>query len=297
MDTKRANGYIAAIGMFDGVHRGHSYLLQQLLDEASRRNLRPLVLTFDAHPLKVLAPGHAPSLLSQPAQKRSLIAARGIDNIVSLHFTPDDFRSTAATFVSRLRDDFGVEALLMGFNNHIGSDRMSAPMLAALCDIPVIEAKPFPGEAISSTAVRSALAEGDVAEAARLLGRPHSISGTVVDGKKLGRTLGFPTANLQLSSPDIMIPAAGVYAVDAVLPDGSIHRAVTNIGSRPTVDNSGGISIETHIMDYSGDLYGKTMELRFLARLRDERRFESLDELKACIAADCLQARGADTVV
>ena len=290
MGEHKGTAYIAAIGMFDGVHLGHSFLLQQLAAEAGKRGLEPLVLTFREHPLSVLNPEHAPALISDPEQKQQLIAGLGFNNITALDFTPDDFRSTAADFVGKLRADFGVQALLMGFNNHIGSDRKNASALAAECDIPVIEAAPYPGEAVSSTAVRSALHKGDVAEAARLSGHPFSLRGTVVDGKKLGRTIGFPTANIRPVSAGQLIPAPGVYAVDAVLADGSIHRAVTNIGIRPTVDNSGHLSIETHIINYSGNLYGNDIELRFIARMRDEQRFSSLDELKAGIAADCSRA-------
>lgn len=290
----RQGRFAATIGMFDGLHAGHRYVLGQLKNVAASRALEPLVLTFANHPLSVLAPERAPLLLMPPHIKVSDIKAEcGIDNVEVLDFTPSLATLTARQFLERLRDR-GVVLLAMGFNNTIGSDRLNAADAAALGVVDVVQLDACPGvEHGSSTAIRAALGRGDVGEAATLLGHSFEMEGTVVGGKQLGRTIGYPTANMSVDQ-GLLIPAGGVYAVDVYVDDEVTPvRGMLNIGYRPTVDSAPTPkqSIEVHLLDYSGNLYGRRLRLRFLRRLRGEKRFEDLDALRAQLALDAASAR------
>ncbi len=280
--------------MFDGLHAGHRFVLGRLRDIAASQGLEPLVLTFSNHPLSVLAPERAPLLLMPPHIKVADIEAEcGIGNVEVLDFTRELAAMTGREFLEMLRDR-GVELLAMGFNNTIGSDRLNAAAAAALGVMDVVELDACPGiEHGSSTAVRAALGRGDVDEAAALLGRAFEMEGMVVEGKQLGRTIGYPTANLAIE-PGLMVPAVGVYAVDVFVDGADVPvRGMLNIGYRPTVDSSDAPkqSIEVHLLDYSANLYGLPLRVRFLRRLRGEQRFESLDALRAQLALDAAAAR------
>ncbi|MDE6040862.1 MAG: riboflavin biosynthesis protein RibF, partial [Muribaculaceae bacterium] len=188
-----------------------------------------------------------------------------------------------------LHDSENVVALAMGFNNHIGSDRRAAASLApATSGVEIVPLEELDNRSgVSSSAIRNALIHGKVEEAAALLGRPFEITGTVVHGKQLGRRIGFPTANINLIQPDLIVPADGAYAVDVRLVDGTTHRAMANIGHRPTVDTPDApLSIEIHIIDFSGNLYGTAINVSFLKRLRPEQRFNSIESLKAQLEID-----------
>lgn len=286
--------YAATIGMFDGLHAGHRYVLERLKDVAASRGLEPMVVTFANHPLTVLAPERAPLLLMPPHIKEADIKEEcGIGKVEVLDFTPELASLTARQFMNMLHEQ-GVELLAMGFNNTIGSDRLKAVDAAALGVMDVVELDACPGiEHGSSTAVRSALAHGDVEEAASLLGRYFEMEGTVVEGRQLGRTIGYPTANLAIGA-GLMIPAGGVYVVDAYIDeDDTPVRGILNIGFRPTVDRSDSPqqTVEVHLLDYSGNLYEHRMRLRFLRHLRGEQRFETLEALRAQLARDAAAAR------
>lgn len=285
-DTPR----IAVVGMFDGLHSGHRYLLRQLRELAAERSLRPLVITFANHPLSVIAPEKAPALLSSPGEKASLIRAEGFndEDILLIPFDSQLRATSAADFLAMLRDRYGVTALLMGFNNRFGHD---APRdfadyrdLAANSGIELIQALELPTRSgVSSSEIRRLVSSGDVSAAATLLGRPFSITGTVVRGKALGRTLGFPTANLSVPAGHLL-PAPGVYAALA-----ASHPAMVNIGSRPTVDNPGApLSVEAHIIGLpeGTNLYGKDLTISFIDRLRSERRFANIEALRAQLSLD-----------
>ena len=286
-------GRMAAVGMFDGVHLGHRHLLGELREEARRRGLCPLAVTFPCHPLGCIRPGREPRLLSEPEEKRALMEALGVE-VAMLPFTPALRDTSAAGFLSLLRDRFGAEAMLLGFNNRFGHD---APAdfndyvaLARGCGIEMVQGTEFDlaGEgAVSSSAIRRALGEGDVAHARRMLGRPYRLTGTVVGGKRIGRSIGFPTANIAPPSERKLIPAAGVYAALATLPDGSRREAVVNIGNNPTVNgHDGPQTVEAHLIGFENEIYGQPLTLDFAERLRGERRFPSLEALSAQIAAD-----------
>lgn len=280
------NKKIVTTGTFDGVHKGHRKVLDFMKERGAALGLSPAVVTFDRHPLEVISPERAPKLLMTPDDRDAALSSLGVE-VVRLAFDESLRRLTAAQWLRRMHRT-GVEVVVVGYDNTFGCDGRSLRMedyfrLGRAEGIAVEEAPLLPG--VSSTLVRDALAQGRVEDAARMLGRPYMLTGTVVHGRHLGHKLGFPTANVDCGSR-LAIPAPGVYAADVVLPYGSLRKAVVNIGSRPTVDNGSDISVEAHIPGFSGDLYGKTVSLRFLLRLRDEHRFGSLDELQAAIRAD-----------
>lgn len=280
------NRKIVTTGTFDGVHNGHRKVLDFMKERGAALGLSPAVVTFDRHPLEVISPERAPKLLMSPDERDAALSSLGVE-VVRLAFDESLRRLTAAQWLRRMHRA-GVEEVVVGYDNTFGCDGRSLRMedyfrLGRAEGIAVEEAPLLPG--VSSTLVRDALADGRVEEGARMLGRPYVLTGTVVHGRHLGHKLGFPTANVDCGSR-LAIPAPGVYAADVVLPYGSLRKAVVNIGSRPTVDNGSDISVEAHIPGFSGDLYGKTVSLRFLRRLRDEHRFSSLDELQAAIRAD-----------
>lgn len=273
---------LATVGTFDGVHRGHRYLLDRLRIEANRRGLKPLAVTFDRHPLAIVAPQMAPPALMSSDERDEVIRAEGVE-VARIPFTAEVKSLTGAEFVEMLKLNHGVKALMMGFNNHLGSDRATAPKVPG---VELIGCTELPAHSrVSSSAIRELIATGRIPEANEMLGRPFALTGTVVNGKHLGRTLGFPTANVDIPA-GLMIPAAGVYAARVLDRD-----AVVNVGHRPTVDRPDApISIEAHIIGLSADLYSQPLRIEFLRKLRDERRFASVDELKAAIAADIKNA-------
>lgn len=284
---------MATTGMFDGVHRGHIFALRQLESEASRRGLTPAVFTFSAHPLSLIAPAKAPRLLSAPSERAALIRnVLPAAEVVVLELDPELLALTAREFLDMLHRDYGVDAFAMGFNNHIGSDRATAADLAD-SPVPVIALAEAPADMqLCSTAARNAIARGSIDEANDILGRSWRFRGRVVHGKQLGRKLGFPTANIEPVDSSVIIPPAGVYAVDVTLPGGTVARGMANIGVRPTVDAQGApVSFEVHILDFSGNLYGEILEVSFLRLLRHEKHFGSLDELRQQLVRDAELAK------
>lgn len=284
-------GRAATVGMFDGVHAGHRFLLDSV--KRSSSGGLPVVVTFTNHPLSLISPDNAPRLLMTADEKIRALEALGLEPLV-VDFDEKLRTLTAEQFLVRLRDEKDVTTLAVGFNNRFGSDRKRFSDLEAIGRKLGIEVIGIPeyAEKVSSTLVREAIAKGDVESANRYLGRPYSIAGTVVDGNHIGRTIGFPTANLVPEDQTKIIPANGVYAADAELGDGRCYRAVVNIGNRPTVDNSPEVHIEAFLDGFSGNLYGQRLRLSFLARLRDERRFPDMESLRRTIADDLARARG-----
>ncbi|MDE6197098.1 MAG: riboflavin biosynthesis protein RibF [Muribaculaceae bacterium] len=278
---------VATVGTFDGVHRGHVFALREFASMARSRGLRALVLTFGAHPMDVVAPGRAPKSLITVQEKLRLIEA--VDPSLSvelLRFDADTARMTAAEFLGDIGRRYGVAEFVMGYNNHIGSDRAVASALAA-AGLPVRELPQAPHISVSSSMIRAAVACGDVAEASRMFGRLHTVCGTVCHGRQLGRTIGFPTANVEPCDRACLLPARGVYAVEVVLEDGTVHRGMANIGHRPTVDVEGApLSVEVNIFGLDRDLYGSAIRVGFIDRLRDERPFASVDDLRSQLEAD-----------
>lgn len=293
-----SKGRIATVGMFDGVHLGHRHLLHTLISEGAERRLTPMAVTFNTHPLKVVKSSRqAPPSVTTLSERLQLLESTGLDECLLLDFTQQLMSLTARDFLRMLRDDYGVMAFVTGFNNRFGCDTALTfddyCNIAAEENIELIRASEFStgrhDSVISSSAIRTLIAtDGNVTEAAMMLGRPYSLSGTVVHGKALGRTIGFPTANLRPDSPDKIIPLKGVYACQATISDqsGDVLPAMVNVGDRPTFDDSLGLSIEAHIIGLNHDIYGQPLTLHFLRRLRDERRFHSPQALKEQLSID-----------
>lgn len=284
-----ASGKVATVGMFDGVHRGHRALLMRVIDEAKRRGAEAWVFTFASHPLALIAPEKAPSPLMTTTDKVNALKDAGVDGVEVLDFNEALRSLTAEEFLTMLRDRHGVSVLVMGFNHRFGRDRVSDiahyQEIGSRLGIEIVRADELRDDVIDATicssSIREAISEGDVRAAADMLGRPYALHGKVIEGKQLGRKIGFPTANVQLTDPAMLTPLKGVYAVDVTLPDGQKRRGMLNIGTRPTVDTAARpeVSIEVHIINWSGDLYGRDVTIEFLTRLRDEQRFPDLTAL------------------
>ena len=290
--------YAATIGFFDGVHRGHHFLLQQLLTLAGERALAPMVITFDRHPRQVVDPQWQPQLLTTTDEKQSLLEAEGAGCVVVLPFDEQMAQLSARSFMQEvLARQLGVKVLLMGYDNRFGHrcDETFDDYVAYGRDlgIDVVRACPLAsqGQCFSSSMVRQLLAGGDVGGAAQALGRNYQLSGSVVHGHEIGRTLGFPTANIQPDNPLKMVPRPGVYAVTvASEPQLPPHPAVMNIGHRPTFSGHR-LTLEAHLLDYAGDLYEQRLTVSFVARIRDEQHFDSPESLIRQMQADARQAR------
>lgn len=287
-------GVTLTIGVFDGVHLGHQYLLRQVVDRARAANRLAAVLTFHPHPRLVLQPDLTPAYLTSLPDRLRLIAELGIDRVATVTFTRELAELTPAEFLDRLAEHFRVEELIVGHDFALGKNRQGD--FATLTRLGQERGFTVHGigpvtlgdHTISSTLIRQAIAAGDLATAARHLGRPFSLEGTVIDGDHRGRTIGFPTANLTLP-PERIVPATGIYVTRTIV-DGRAYGSVANLGYRPTVNNRGYL-IETHLFDFDGDLYGRTIRVDLLTRLRGEKKFSGLAELTAQIARDAEAAR------
>ena len=286
---------IATTGFFDGVHLGHRLVIERLVSLAHARGDESLVVTFWPHPRAVLQDGARElRLLNTLEEKKELLHGLGVDRIEVLDFTRSFAALTAEQYLRGiLRDRFGVTTLLMGYDNRLGADRLTAASLKPIAEGMGMELRELlplsfrPSEAsgeISSTQIRAALENGDIASAAEMLGYGYALRGVVVAGNRLGRTIGFPTANMKLYEPLKLVPGRGVYVVEAEVL-GKKYRGMTNIGLRPTVGGSF-TTIETHILDFDEDIYGLPLRITFLRRLRDEVRFPSLAELTRQLEKD-----------
>ena len=318
---------IATTGFFDGVHCGHRLVIERLVSMAHARGDESLVVTFWPHPRAVLQNGARElRLLTTLEEKKAILASLGVDRVEVLDFTRTFAALTAEQFLRDvLQAQFGVTTLLMGYDNRLGSDRLTASDLRPLAEsigLELIELEPFgqgklpetvdkvdPSQSklwappsyvaegghrfpevhpalthISSTVIRKSLEEGKVEEANGMLGYGYSLTGVVVAGNRLGRTIGFPTANMRLYEPLKLVPGRGVYVVEVQVL-GKTWRGMTNIGLRPTVGGTF-TTIETHILDFDEDIYGLPLTITFLRRLRDEVHFPSLEALKDQLAKD-----------
>ena len=286
---------VLAIGVFDGVHLGHRAVIERALADARRLRGTAVVVTFDPHPLRVLRPESAPRLLTATAHKLQLIRSLGIEHLLVIRFD-DTFAATAPdAFIRALAGAGELREICVGHQWSFGKGRAgNLELLKVLGDQlgfeeVGVQAVEVDGEIVSSTLIRRAIERGDFASAARFLGRDYTILGTVVKGDELGRTLGFPTANISAHSEQF--PPNGVYAVD-VQHGAKRRRGVANIGVRPTIAHATGHRIlEVHLLDFQGDLYGQELELTFARYLRAEQKFANLEELRLQIARDVEAAR------
>ncbi|MFM7047016.1 MAG: bifunctional riboflavin kinase/FAD synthetase [Actinomycetota bacterium] len=294
---------IVTIGAYDGVHLGHRTVIGQVRARAAELGVASAVVTFDRHPASVVRPESAPKLLTDPEQKLELLASTGVDATVVVPFDAHQSTEAPADFVRRvLIEALAVRGVIVGEDFHFGYKRGgNVQLLRELASqhdyevLPVRLVSRADGveEPVSSTAIRRALAGGDVQRAAEMLGRDHEVRGAVVAGDQRGRTIGFPTANVQIDA-SICLPADGVYAATVTLADGSRHAAAVNLGRRPTFHERAEHSLlEAHLLDYSGDLYGQRVRVAFRAFLRGERKFSGIEELKSQLVVDIDHARTA----
>ena len=286
--------YVATIGFFDGVHRGHRFLLEQLRATARRRGLPSLVITFDNHPKTVVNPSASLPLLSTTEEKLRLLDNQGVDGCVLLYFTKQMAGLTARQFLEQeIVGNLGVDTLLIGYDHRFGHDRREGfddyvrygrELGLEIEAVPSLEE--VNGTRVSSTIIRNLLLDGQPQQAADLLGRPYSLTGFVEAGHRIGRTFGFPTANLRLGDKNKLIPKHGVYAVKVTVNDERQFLGMMNIGVRPTLDNGQNVSLEVNLFNYTGDLYAHRIKVQFFHYLREERRFESIESLKEQITKD-----------
>ena len=288
---------VIALGFFDGVHLGHAALLRRTAEEAAARGVTPAVFTFDRVPKEVLTGIPCP-LLNSPEDRADLVRRLyGIRDVIMVPFD-DEMRTTSwEDFVTKiLVERYHAVHLVAGHDHHFGHKNQGSPELLAQkcaelglgCDIiPKVE---IGGITVSSTYIRRLVELGQIERANRFLGHPHTLTQVVRHGRRIGRTIGIPTVNLT-APPHVLVPSHGVYATRVVLPDGASYPAVTNVGTRPTVNNGMDVTVEAWLLDFDGDLYGQTVRVEFYHHIRDEVRFDSLDALKAEITRNAETTR------
>lgn len=288
---------VIALGFFDGVHLGHGALLNAARNRARELGCSAAALTFDVHPSKVLTGREVPLLTTVGDRVRLMKELYGMEEVAVLPFDRAMASMDWEVFVEEvLVGQYQACHVVCGYDYSFGYKGLGTPdrlrekcsAMGIGCDI--VERAELDGVTLSSTCIRQLLEQGNVERANRCLGHVYAITGTVVHGKQLGRTLGIPTANIPVPA-GILPPAYGVYAAKAILPDGTAHPAVTNVGVRPTVEDGLGLMLEPWILDYDGDLYGQAVRVEFYAHLRPEQKFESLDALKAEILRNAAQTR------
>lgn len=272
---------IATIGFFDGVHKGHQFLFAHLCALAQERGLAPLIVTFDTHPRAVLDSDYIPHLLTSLEEREKQLSQYG--EVLTLSFKEVQ-PLTASEFMTRLHDTYGVSAILMGYDHRFGSDRLKRPQdyrrIGAQCGVEVLTLGEFTENEwhVSSTEIRSALENGNIVLANELLGHPYALCGRVIHGKALGRTIGFPTANIAPLDPHKVVPKTGVYMATVNTPTREDAPAFVNIDKNKL--------IEVHVPSFKGDLYDQILKIRFMRFLREERHFDTLEELRAQIKDD-----------
>jgi riboflavin kinase/FMN adenylyltransferase len=285
---------VVALGNFDGVHRGHLKILERVKQVATEHAGTPMVVTFDPHPSKIVRPDKAPPRLMTTAQRLKALGRAGITRVAVVRFTRELSEWSPEVFVERVLVDWlGVGAVCVGANFLFGHER--AGTFSTLRTLgqrfgfrgDMVDPVRYKDFVVSSTRIRRLVVEGHVDEAGALMGHPYVIVGSVVEGRKRGRGIGFPTANIE--SPNELLPAHGVYATNLII-DGTVRPSITNVGVRPTFDDTLETTVETYVLDFDGDLYGRDVEVSFVQRLRDERRFADLDALREQLEADRRQA-------
>ena len=284
-----------AIGFFDGVHLGHQQIIRQTIADARQHGGIALALTFDKHPNVIVAPAKTPPLIYSLPQKLRAIESLGVENVLLIEFDKRFSEQSGEEFVRGLARDFGkIQSICVGADFVFGHKRGgNVALLKKLGEelhfhVHGLSAVSLDGQPVSSTRIREEIRTGNVDEASQMLGRPYAICGTVIAGDKLGRKLGFPTANLDVAG--LVLPPNGVYAA-VIRHEGRLYRAALNIGVRPTVAAGRQLRVEAHLLDFDGDLYGRELEMEIGEKLREEKRFGSVEELKEQIAKDVAGVR------
>lgn len=281
-------GRVVTIGFFDGVHKGHQFLVEQVRKIAEQEGLQPLIVTFDLHPRAVLQNDYIPQLITSLEERKALLLQYA--EVVILPF--EQIKAlTARQFMQFLKDEYDVEKIVMGYDHRFGSDKLNHindySHIALSLGLEIIKQGEYiEGEwHVSSTEIRQALMNGNVVVVSELLGRDYTLNGMVVRGKGIGRTIGFPTANIQPNTPEKIIPKPGVYLVQAQMYTSQWIPAILNIGTNPTIGNNL-LTIELHIPHFEENLYGKQIQLRFNRFLREEKKFASIEALRKQIQED-----------
>ena len=285
-----------ALGFFDGVHRGHAALLERVKERALQTGTVPAVLTFDVHPDTLVFGREVPLINSAPEREEIIRRIYGIDTTIFLHFNRTMMQMPWQVFIESAVEELGIEAVVVGHDFSFGYRGEGTPERMSLwcrehgvsCD--VIPAVKVDNRVVSSTEIRLLIAEGRIEEANRLLGHPHTLSDVIHSGFHLGTKLGSPTVNMAFPT-GVVIPKHGVYATKVWLDDGSVYKAVTNIGVRPTVSEAERVSVESHLLDFSGNLYGRHARVEFMHFQRPEQRFDSMEKLSEQIHLDTEETR------
>ncbi len=293
ISTVSDSRFAATVGFFDGLHTGHRFLLKELKIKAKKRGLKTMVVTFKEHPQITLNKNFKPQLLTSHKEKLAYLKEIGIDEIIDLDFTHDIANFTAEQFIKNiLFKNLHVHFLLVGHDHRFGKDRTEGFLeyqnYGKEIGIEVQQASRYSTnklQSISSTDIRKALKIGEIEKANALLGRPYSFTGQVIGGFKVGRKIGFPTANLKLNEPNKLIPPIAVYAVEIEWKN-QVYKGMMNIGKRPTINNSTDISLEVHIIDFNQDIYDQNLKVSFLKKIREEQKFNSIDELISQLKLD-----------
>lgn len=291
-DIKYDKNTILTLGTFDGIHLGHQHIISAVVEKTKKNKMRNFVLTFDPHPRKVLSKDDKVYLLSSLEEKVEMFTKLGVENIFVIEFTKEFSQQSAEQFITDyLVKGIGVSEIVIGYDHHFGKGRGgNAETLTSLGEesgftVDNIPSFKLDDIIISSTKVRNALSEGDVALAAKMLGRSYRFSGTVVGGDKRGRELGYPTANIQLDYPEKLLPLIGIYAVKVILQN-QTHNGLLSIGRRPTFYEDGEVVSEVYIYDFNRQIYGEKISIELVERLRGEEKFNSTDELIAQMNKD-----------
>ena len=282
------------VGNFDGVHKGHQTLIKKAIEYSKENDLKSVVFTFSNHPVNFFKPGYVKNVISHK-EKCEILERMGVDIYISIPFDESMTQITAEDYVNKiLIEKLHVKKMVIGHDFSFARKREGNPELLREMgkekgfDVEVVNPVVIDGRRVSSTDIRKAIAEGNVAEAEHLIGRYFAVEGTVVKGRQIGRTIGFPTANIQYDN-SMVIPGIGIYATLAVI-DGEVFCGATSIGTNPTV-NGKFISIETYVLDFDGNLYGKNMRIEFVEKLRDEKKFDSKEALKEQLMKDTKYVR------
>jgi len=286
------NNAVITIGTFDGVHMGHRVILNEVVKHAKEVGGESVLITFEPHPRKLLFPGQSLKLLTPLHQKLELIQAAGIEHIIVAPFTKDFSDLSAQEYIENFLVAYcHPDSIIIGYDHHFGQERKGSIHLlkeyASKHNFKVVEipAQLIDEAAVSSTKIRHALEQGHVQDAAHMLGRNYTVTGTVVKGTQLGRTIGYPTANIQPSDNDQLIPARGIYAVRAIHA-GHLYNGMMSIGYNPTITDEKTIKIEVNLFEFDKDIYGDEIEIEFVAWLRSEEKFDSIDALKEQLNLD-----------
>ncbi len=294
IDAKNA---VVTVGSFDGLHRGHIKILNEVKKTAARKNGNSFLITFEPHPRFVLSKDFDMKLLTSLDEKKEILERAGIENLMVINFTKEFSQQTSDQFIKRfIVEKIGAVHMVIGHDHKFGKDRLGDVNILSQVgklynfDVTDVSAESLNGEIISSTKIRNALAEGNIEKANLFLERNYSFSGKVVIGAQRGRTLGFPTANIKLDEPRKAVPKNGVYVVKCYLKDEE-HIGIMNLGYRPTFENKHELVLEAHLLNFDRDIYGNEMKIEFLKRLRDEKKFESKEMLIHQIEIDKHEAQ------